>query len=270
MRAVSGARVRWIRLTATAMTCGTQYRHREQISPELVLVDPELAQSARERLATEPFPRFAPRPPAAAASTRARTGDSGRRRSWVRPALAAAFAVGAVGTLAAIAAVATDAPSSLTRWIGGDARDAARVPDPVEGAVAPGTTIAPPAATAQGRSTAAPPARPRQTGRANSQAPRRRAGSSSGGGRVFAWPRAARTHLYVVEFFRGRRKIYREQRSAARLTLPPRWTFRGRRYRLVPGRYRWQVRAYPGAKATPRPGKLIVNAALEIRAGRRG
>ena len=46
MRAVSGARVRWIRLTATAMTCGTQYRHREQISPELVLVDPKLA---RER-----------------------------------------------------------------------------------------------------------------------------------------------------------------------------------------------------------------------------
>jgi hypothetical protein len=260
-------RVRWPRLTATAMMSGTDGIRREQISPELVLVDPELAERARERLATEPFPRFEARRPAAGA-TRPRTAGSGRSRARVRFALAA---VAALGTVAAIAAVANGVPSSLTRWVRGTERDTAGVVTPAERPTAqPTATADPRPPDAEGRSVGSPAPPPEQSGGAKERRPRKRQGSSHPGGRVFAWPGTAGTSFYVVDFFRGRQKIYEARPSAARLTLPSQWTFRGHRYRLAPGRYRWQVRAYSGTRSRPRTAKLVVSANLVIRAQGRG
>jgi hypothetical protein len=230
---------------------------REQISPELVLVDPELAQRARERLSAEPFPAVEARRPTAA-PTRPRSARSGRGRARLRRAVAALVALGAV---AAVGVVATGMPSSVTRWFRGDGRDAA------------------PAATRAEKTTPASsattnPRRPHTKGRAaGSPAPppqhvRRRQRPARG--RVFAWPRTAGTAFYLVEFFKRGKKIYEARPSAPRLTLPRQWTFKGRRYRLAPGRYDWEVRAFSGPRSNPSSAKVIVSAKLQIRRQTRG
>jgi hypothetical protein len=82
--------------------------------------------------------------------------------------------------------------------------------------------------------------------------------------RVFAWVRAEGASHYRVEFFRGATKIFDARPSRTRITLPRRWTFRGRRYELLPGRYRWQVRPGVGSRADARYGQPIVRATLTI------
>jgi hypothetical protein len=83
-------------------------------------------------------------------------------------------------------------------------------------------------------------------------------------GRLFAWPATVGATFYVVQFFRDGRKIYEARPRLARLMLPDRWDYRGQRHRLVPGRYRWRVRAVSGTRSRPRPQKVVVDASLKI------
>jgi hypothetical protein len=71
---------------------------------------------------------------------------------------------------------------------------------------------------------------------------------------------------YRVELVKGARRIFAATTSTARLSLPNEWSYEGRRYRLVAGRYRWYVwPLYGRANARKAPGdRPIVAATLTI------
>jgi hypothetical protein len=75
--------------------------------------------------------------------------------------------------------------------------------------------------------------------------------------RVFVWPAVSRAVFYKVEFFRRGRKIFEASPTMPRVELPLRWVFRGRRFRLTPATYRWEVRPAFGTRSRPRYGHPI-------------
>jgi hypothetical protein len=58
------------------------------------------------------------------------------------------------------------------------------------------------------------------------------------------WPRVRDADYYNVQVFRAGRKILSAWPKGAHMRLHQRWTFKGRTYRLTPGRYTWY--AWPG------------------------
>lgn len=84
-----------------------------------------------------------------------------------------------------------------------------------------------------------------------------------GGPRIMAWAPAPGAAAYEVALYNGSRRIFLERTKRTRLALPAEWSYRGRRLRLEPGVYRWYV--WPvraGArKASSRP---VVQANLTI------
>lgn len=83
--------------------------------------------------------------------------------------------------------------------------------------------------------------------------------------RLFNWAPVPAATYYLVTFYRGREEIYVARPVAPRVALPSKWMFAGRHYRLTPGRYRWSVRVGRGRPAAARYGKLIVEATLVVR-----
>jgi ribosomal protein L34 len=75
---------------------------------------------------------------------------------------------------------------------------------------------------------------------------------------VFVWLPVRGASHYKVEFFRGGRKVFEARTAKARLELPRRWTFRGRRFEVTPGNYRWSVQPGFGARSNARYGATIV------------
>jgi hypothetical protein len=75
--------------------------------------------------------------------------------------------------------------------------------------------------------------------------------------RIFVWPAVSRATFYKVEFFRRGRKIFAASPAVPRIELPLRWVFRGRHFRLTHATYKWKVRAAFGPRSRPRYGKLI-------------
>lgn len=91
-------------------------------------------------------------------------------------------------------------------------------------------------------------------------------GESSAGvsARAFAWVSVPNATYYLVQFYRGRDEIFRARPSAPRLLVPAQWAFKGRRYSLTPGRYRWSVRPGFGRPSQARYGQPVVRAKLVI------
>lgn len=240
----------------------------EPVTPELVLVDPELARRARTQLADRPefATRFggrevAPAPPAwgplfelaAQSEPRAeRTPSRGRRRlvlAVVSAVLLGGVVVGAVLVVGYPSGTTNSAPAQPSReGPASDARTGASVPaaadprakrNPPAPAAAPGRRPAPPSRARAAQPAASPP-------------------------RVFAWvPVATATH-YRVRFFLGDAVIFQGWPSKPRLKLPSEWGYRGRRHRLGPGRYSWEVRPGYGRRGRARYGKPIVQARLVV------
>jgi hypothetical protein len=75
---------------------------------------------------------------------------------------------------------------------------------------------------------------------------------------VFVWLPVRGASHYKVEFFRGGRKVFQATTAKARLELPRRWTFKGRRFEVTPGVYGWSVRPGFGARSKARYGAKIV------------
>jgi hypothetical protein len=270
---------------------------RDQLSPELALVDPDLAHRARQRLTAdwdqarrerERAPTTdetvasaqatpvvaddrpaAVAPPAPAPTRRAarskqadapvaparRSGERGRRRG-------AALAMGAAALVAGGAAYLIASPSRIDRWLLSDepVRSSQRSIDETGGrSIAVTTTQA--AASARGTTTRS--ARTSSTPTSPAAVPtRQRQGQLQA--RAFGWAPVAHATHYLVDFYKGRTKIYAARRPRPNLTLPPQWTFRGRRRHLAPGKYGWRVRAVlPGRRA-----KVVVRAALQVRRAR--
>jgi hypothetical protein len=82
--------------------------------------------------------------------------------------------------------------------------------------------------------------------------------------RTFVWPSVPRATRYRVEFFRRGRKIFEASPLRPRLELPQRWQYKGRRFRLTRGTYRWRVRPAFG-RFSPRLGQPITSSTWIVR-----
>ena len=224
----------------------------EPVSPELVLVDPVLASTARSRL-REPDDTLARVETLVEVSRRAslarRSADAVRRpvtqvveparpMTRTRPRRSAALA-GAV----AAGALATALLIGVRIELGGTPAGA----DTTVVDRAPVTSV--PVAPNDGVETqpAPDPVRPRP---ANKPSPQR-----------FAWAPTAGASSYHVELFLGSSRVFEADTKRPTLTIPARWEFGGRTRSLEPGDYRWYV--WP-VRSGQRAAEAIVQARLAI------
>jgi len=77
---------------------------------------------------------------------------------------------------------------------------------------------------------------------------------------AFGWVRVPEASYYRVRFYRGGREVFEAIATRARIVLPANWRFRGRKFGLAPGRYRWVVQAGLGDPLSKRYGKTVVAA----------
>lgn len=224
------------------------------ISPELVLVDPELARRARAEL-PEPGAngRIAPArlettPPAATtrrpvvgagavAHTRIETAEVADR------ALLRKLVLVATGLIVFVLGVVVP-----TFFAGGD--PVLRQPPPSEEG---------PTTTAIGR-----PAASADLERPVSGPSRRKATPARVPTRLFVWLPDRRARYYHVRFSRGKQTVFEAWPTDSRVTVPLRGMFRGRSFAFTRGRYRWVVRPAFGLRSQNRFGPPIVRSVWEI------
>jgi hypothetical protein len=73
---------------------------------------------------------------------------------------------------------------------------------------------------------------------------------------LLVWSAVRGASYYNVVLVRGRR-VYSAWPVHARLQLPHAWKYRGRKYKLRPGTYRWYVWPGRGKLSAGRYGKLL-------------
>lgn len=175
------------------------------ISPELALVDPELAEIARSGLAdTWPEPRRASMAGVEVVqllSDRVAPGVRGRSQTSYR-------------ALVGVAAVTVAALLFLDVRVDVGGKRALADSSTVDG----GRPAVPPPA-------GQPPERP----------------STTPTERRFAWAPTPGAAGYHVEFFRNDKRVYASDTVKPQLTVPRRWTHEGRPQSFRPGEYRWYV-----------------------------
>jgi hypothetical protein len=245
------------------------------LSPELALVDPELARAARALLPDVPRGRSAGVRPSAALATD-QTAFVERLRSNIEPipevaprpsrplrAVVLGLTLLGLGLLLAVViesewwstprqgepalAQSADSPPAPTSVAAAPTTSASPDPEPPSTqAVAPEPTPATPpgAATAPALSTPSnPPAPPP--------------------GQTFVWAATAGAAAYEFQLFRGNTRVFRARAVEPRLELPGRWRQGGRTQTLTPGTYRWYV--WPISSRTNRPSNVaVVQARLVI------
>jgi hypothetical protein len=249
---------------------------REPLSPELALVDPELARYARERLPDPTVERPRALPERADGPTD--VADSGRAGARLRTFLL----VPAVVILAVVAWVVFKPDRVANDAAPAQRPGQASIPAATKAAKAPATK--PKHASArpkkQSHRHAAPatkPARPHRKAVRSRRKPAPKASakprrahatptrSRAFGTRVFVWAPAEHATAYKVGFFRHGKQVFEARVSGARLELPLRWVYHGRRYRLKSGTYSWTVWPALGRRGHTRYAQPIVNSTWSAR-----
>lgn len=257
------------------------------VSPELALVDPELAREARKLLpdpgttwwrdgreisSLAPAPIEPPAPPKSrlAAGVRAAAG-------------LVAFAGLTAGVMLAVSS-ADGSSHEASPSAGLRTREEARQKTPAatqSTTTSPGSRVSPkregsettPSSThpKDGPGSRTHPAR-KQTHPKGEPRSRKQPARTPDGGATrehkalppLVWVPVSGAAAYRVELWRGGRKIFVARTHRPRLGLPRMWRYHGKGYRLSAGRYRWVVR--PGAirRGAVRYGRPTVLARLVI------
>jgi hypothetical protein len=224
---------------------------RHVVSPELVLVDPDLARVAIMALPDRFEPRVVPRAafaPTAIVELSAAPAPLASPKSWWRPGSRAVLAF--AGAMTVVVLLFADVRVEVGRR---------------EAAAEPATTT-----------TTSPSTRPSGAGANHSSAPQQapalRAASkrhtqtnaAQPQTRRLAWAPVPGVDGYHVELFRGPDRIFVRDTTRPDVTVPGTWTFEGARESLGPGEYRWIVWS---ATAGLRSTQAIVQSKLVIEHG---
>lgn len=81
---------------------------------------------------------------------------------------------------------------------------------------------------------------------------------------LLIWKPVRGARYYNIQVFRGERKVLSTWPQRPRESLKRRWTYRGRRYRLVEGRYCWHVWPGYGKRSERRYGKRLGSSCFRI------
>jgi hypothetical protein len=223
------------------------------VSPELVLVDPELA-----RLLRTASPTAGPEPPVGATILEPAPEESLVSRQ------------DAAVVLQPVERASVDRePATAPRDLG---KRVARVAAMVAAALVIGAAGAAlgdlfaSAPDSASRDTRAPEpassAAPSADATVDSTAPTG-TGGEGGTPRTMAWAPAAGAAAYDVALYSGSRRIFLERTNQTRLVLPAEWSYGGRRLSLEPGVYRWYV--WPvKAGARQAESRPVVQASLTV------
>lgn len=234
----------------------------EIISPELALVDPELARAARALLPDPPWCRGL-RPATSALSGPRAASDLVEHATPAEETVVASatplpaetfaprhFVAGFVlGLLLAALAVEGYVLSSPLRS-GSSSEQVVTVPR----SATPAPVAEPEVGTPAIEQPATVPSR--RARKPVAPAPRPPT--------VLAWPASPGSAAYQVVLFRAGRRVYERTVRSERLPLPSSWRYAGRRRRLLPGTYRWVVRPLRNDGAVLRPLPPIVDAAYVV------
>jgi hypothetical protein len=253
----------------------------DPISPELALVDPELARRARARLDSLDQP--ASRAPdfdgeqKSAVAPRSDTRATSRRGRVVFAALAVMAGLAGAGFTAA--KLTGEKSRVLAR---GSLPGGSVVVRPQETSESTGTALQQKPATrahaALGAGADRRRARPGASKASRAGLKEKRSASSGNAGTppssasqvggptapVFSWVAVRGATYYDFELFRGAERVFTGRPREPRLTLPSAWTYAGRRFTRAPGSYRWLVRPVFHANTTTRYGPAIVSAKLVL------
>jgi hypothetical protein len=240
------------------------------ISPELVLVDPELARAARALLPD--LPRAVPARTDSTADAVKQSVFVERLRSGIEPVVKDAPPTRRRGGLLT-GVVCVGAAALLAFFVRQESQ-----PEPRQAAVADPPATVPATtrnATSPGATTSAPepepttpgPTTPVQTApqaTAPSTGPAPVTPAEAAPGQTFVWVADPGASAYEFQLFRGAERVFRARVEEPRLDLPGRWRHAGTAQALTPGSYRWYV--WPVSAETKRQAAVaIVQARLEIK-----
>ena len=259
-----------IRLLSEPIEDGGSLAELGPISPELALVDPELALAARALLPDRPTFEASP-PPAPALAV------------FVAPAEAVASSTAPSGPGVAVPSTTADGAFVLRHFAAGILVGLLAAALVVEVYVLleplrPGRTsqraVSTPglAAPATGEQPAVtvppaprrPPASASPVAPATTVPPRPANTSPTPTSTVLAWPAKPGAAAYRVTLLQAGRPILERTTRTPRLPLPVRWRYAGTQHRLVPSTYRWIVKPLRRVGSTLRPGAPIVDAVYVV------
>jgi len=231
----------------------------DPISPELALVDPELARRAHARLHS--FDQPAPRAPDVDAEPKSRVAPRSDARTTSRRGRVVLAALAVMTGLAGAGFTAAKLTGENSRvFARGSLPATSVVVRPQETRESTGKALRRKPA-AQAHATSAAGAEQRRPDRTPPS------GASQVGGPttpVFSWVAVRGATYYDFELFRGAERVFTARPRQPRLTLPSTWTYAGRRFSRAPGSYRWLVRPVFHANAKTRYGPAIVSAKLVL------
>ena len=211
------------------------------ISPELVLVDPELAPRARAVLPELPW-NWTPhtRELGAPIPLRVLAVPAATTSRWrLPPVPALALALGGSLVVAFVLGISV----------------AARDNDDLLAVQSLPPVAAP--ASQPGGSSAAPPTTPKKTKKPGSRRPVRVPPR-------FVWPVDKGATGYRVALYKADRQIFEQDVTTTALQLSQSWTYKGRFYDLTKGTYRWVVWPLVGRGANTRQKPAIVSASYTV------